>query len=450
MASAAWQDMSSSERASAGAPRLRHRLKDQGRRVTYRIAGLPIAVRALAGRRSPSPEAIIRRAYARRFWRPRTTADAAELLLALLLWPAALIGLAAVFSGQNGASAARQSNRSIPRQLIDQLRLYFAAGVLPPWYYIFELHRQPLNSHARDFIYRWESKGGVMPLLKEGDREPLSVLTDKVVFADHCRERQLATVPVLAIVHDGVVEERVHPDELDTDLFVKPVFGRGGKGAERWDRIGPGRYRNPKGQELDREQLFDRLARKSAATPLMIQPRIVNHAALDTLNNGALSTVRILTCLNERGEPELVGAALRMAIGGNHVVDNLHAGGIAASVDLETGRLGPASNLGAYGPLGWLDHHPDSGARIAGTPLPMWDQVRDFALRAHAAFADRVIVGWDIAITPEGPLLVEGNGAPDLDIMQRFIRHGLMAARLGVLLAFHVSQLGLDRLPLAA
>jgi hypothetical protein len=39
----------------------------------------------------------------------------------------------------------------------------------------------------------------------------------------------------------------------------------------------------------------------------MVQPRIANHPALDALNNGALSTVRILTCLDERGEPELVG-----------------------------------------------------------------------------------------------------------------------------------------------
>ena len=38
---------------------------------------------------------------------------------------------------------------------------------------------------------------------------------------------------------------------------------------------------------------------------------------------------------------------MRMAIDGNHVVDNLHAGGIAAAVDLDAGTLGPASDLGA-------------------------------------------------------------------------------------------------------
>jgi len=155
----------------------------------------------------------------------------------------------------------------------------------------------------------------------------------------------------------------------------------------------------------------------------------------------------VLTCLNEQGEPEVVGAAMRMAIGVNHVVDNLHTGGIATAVDLDTGALGPASNLGADARLGWMDRHPVSGAQITGTRLPLWNEVREFALRAHRAFADRVLVGWDIAVTPNGPVLVEGNGCPDLDIMQRFVRGGLMAARLGALLAFHVSQLGLDQLP---
>jgi hypothetical protein len=43
-------------------------------------------------------------------------------------------------------------------------------------------------------------------------------------------------------------------------------------------------------------------------------------------------------------------------------------------------------------------------------------------------------------------VMVEGNSSPDLDIMQRFARRGLMAARLGMLLAFHVSQTGMDQM----
>lgn len=425
----------------------RRRVKDYGRGVTYQIAGLPIAVRNSFGRQRTGPERILRRAYARRYWRPRSWSERTQLMLALVTWPFALVGLQISFTFKNGSAVARQFHRPIHRQLVDQLRLYLGAGVLPPWYYIFELHREPSTRNARDFVYRWESKAGVLRLLKEGDRAPSSELNDKAEFAEQCRRNQIRTVPVLAVFGNGKAELRADPVELDTDLFVKPIIGRGGKGAQRWDLVAPGLYRSPDGYPLGRDELIARLAFESRATPILVQPRLRNHPALEPLNNDALSTVRVLTCLNEANEPEIVGAAMRMAIGTNHVVDNLHAGGIATAVDVETGTLGAASDLGVDSRLGWMDRHPVSGAAIAGTQLPMWSEVRDFAIRAHRAFADRVLVGWDIAITPDGPVLVEGNGSPDLDIMQRFVRHGLMAARLGVLLAFHVAQVGFDQIP---
>jgi hypothetical protein len=424
----------------------RQRVTDFGRGVTYQIAGLPISIGSIA-RRGWTPDRILRSAYARRFWSPRNWIEGAHLALALLVWPLVLVGLQISFTLKNGGRIARCFGRPVHRQLVDQLRLYLAAGVLPPWYYIFELHRDPSTTHARAFMYRWESKGGFLRLLKEGGRAPSSELSDKIEFAEQCRWHQLRTPPLMAIFVDGRTELRADPIELDTDLFVKPITGRGGKGAQRWDRAGPGLYVSMDGKRRTIAQLFADLANESNVTPLFAQMRLTNHPELEPLNNGALSTLRLLSCLDELGEPELIGAAMRMAIGDNHVVDNLHAGGIAAAVDLDTGVLGPASNLGADCRLGWIDRHPVSGAPIRGAQLPMWDEVRNLARRAHRALCDRVLVGWDIAITPDGPVLVEGNGNPDLDIMQRFARHGLMAARLGALLAFHVLQLGLDQVP---
>ena len=434
-------------RADDRPPRIRakQRVRDFGRGVTYQIAGLPIAARHAAPWRRRCATNDLRGAYARRYWRPRGWSERAQLALALILWPVVLIALQITFTCRNGGAVARRFHRPVHRQLVDQLRLYLAAGVLPPWYYIFELHRHPASVRAREYIYRWESKGGFLQLLKEGGLAPSSELNDKAIFAEHCGRHQIRTAAVVALFREDRVELRAAPIELETDLFVKPIAGRGGKGAQRWDRVGPDHYQSPDGERLTRGQLFDRLLVAAKKTPLLAQQRLRNHAALEPLNNGALSTIRVLTCLNERGEPELVGAAMRMAIGSNHVVDNLHAGGIAAAVNLDSGVLGSASNLGADSRIGWLDSHPVSRAAIAGAELPMWDEVRELALRAHRAFDDRILVGWDIAITDDGPVLVEGNGSPDLDIMQRFVRHGLMAARLGALLAFHLSRSSLGQ-----
>lgn len=410
--------------------------KRRATRIFNRIAGLPITVRALR-KMHATPGARLRQAYARRFWKFRRPGELIDIGLALALWPAALLGLACWFLWRNGTIVAERMQLPLHRQFLDQMRLYFAAGVLPPWYYIYELYERPRNRDARSFIYRCESKTGVLALLKEA-RPPFSIVSDKVAFAEQCRWFGIRTIPVLAVAKNGRFDWRADPNDARADWFVKPVDGKGGKNIERWDHVGNGRFRGSNGELVEAGDIVARYTAESWALPRLIQPRIVNHPDLQSLSNGALATVRALTCLDEQGRPELVGAVMRMAVGANHVVDNLHAGGIAAGIDLETGELGPASNLGNDVRLGWIDRHPDSGTTIRGFRLPCWDRLRPFAEHAHRGFSDRVLIGWDIALTADGPILVEANGAPDLDIMQRPFRRGLMRERLAQLLAHHV------------
>ncbi|MBA3668912.1 MAG: hypothetical protein H0W71_02420 [Sphingomonas sp.] len=148
------------ERTQRFAPPVeRPRAKDFVRDLGYQIGGLPVAVRG-AFTRETSPEAVIRRAYAKRYWRPRNAAELVRLGLALVTWPIVVVALEIMFLVKNGAAAARQSGRPLVRQTIDQLKFYLCTGVLPPWYYIFELHRGPEYNQARDFIYRWEARAG--------------------------------------------------------------------------------------------------------------------------------------------------------------------------------------------------------------------------------------------------------------------------------------------------
>jgi hypothetical protein len=189
------------------------------------------------------------------------------------------------------------------------------------------------------------------------------------------------------------------------------------------------------------EALLTHLQKRAKCCATIVQKRIAPHAALADLTTGALPTVRITTCLNERGEPEVVGGVFRMAIGGNRTVDNLHAGGIASNVSLDDGTLSRASDLGMNARLGWLDRHPDTNAPVAGRALPMWSETKALAIRAHRVFADRVLVGWDIAMTDDGPVIVEGNSSPDLDILQRF-GVPICSSRFGDLLAWHLRDRG--------
>lgn len=409
-------------------------LADNAERLVYRVAGLPVALGALFFASGDKTADTLQSAFALQYWNPEGLADWAELLGAIVMWPVGLLLASAWFTWRNGEVTRQRHGKSMPRQFGDQLRLYFTDGVLPPWYYIFSLDDDG-GRRAETFIERFETKTCYFRLLKPHKGTPLN---HKGRFADYCAAHAIRTVPILMRL-EGKHPGRPLPDE---DVFVKPTTGRGGRGAERWDRSGESGFRRPDGRALSEDALLARLVERSRHCPLLVQPRLRPHRDLEPITAGALPTARVLTCLDERGEPEIMAAMLRTSFGRNRTVDNLHGGGIGALVDIESGTLGKASNLGSDARLGWISAHPDSGAPIEGRALPFWEETKAQALAAHRHFNDRVVVGWDIAILDDGPIVVEGNGNPDLDILQRFMRTGLRKHRFAALLAYHLRRRG--------
>ncbi|MEO6562265.1 MAG: sugar-transfer associated ATP-grasp domain-containing protein, partial [Nitrosospira sp.] len=167
-----------------------------------------------------------------------------------------------------------------------------------------------------------------------------------------------------------------------------------------------------------------------------------NHREIADLGNGTLATVRVMSCRNEKGEFEVTNAVFRMAHNSAVVVDNFHAGGIAANVDIHTGELGRAT-CGSWGSTvdGWYEQHCETGAQILHRKLPCWPEVIDLVQYAHgSAFSDQVLIGWDVAILDSGPCMIEVNKAPDLDIIQRIGNGPVGNERLGKLLAFNLTR----------
>jgi hypothetical protein len=69
---------------------------------------------------------------------------------------------------------------------------------------------------------------------------------------------------------------------------------------------------------------------------------------------------------------------------------------------------------------------PGTGRRFTGFQLPHWAEVRQLALRAAAAFPWTRTIGWDIAISDRGPVLLEGNDRWDPALIQLPASGGLM------------------------
>jgi hypothetical protein len=172
------------------------------------------------------------------------------------------------------------------------------------------------------------------------------------------------------------------------DVFIKPVHGTWGRAA---------------GVSSQAAITPDTLAQPN----ILVQPLIVQHPVLNRLYPHSVNTVRIDTLLI--GEGCLSSAAvLKLGVGGA-TVDNGSAGGLLIGVDLETGALDAAGRQRPHFEAGEHRVHPDTGAAFEGVILPFWGQVLEVVRRAAETMRPLSTLGWDVAITPEGVLLVEAN-----------------------------------------
>ncbi len=146
---------------------------------------------------------------------------------------------------------------------------------------------------------------------------------------------------------------------------------------------------------------------------MFLEELIVQHKKMDTLCPASVNTLRIMTFVNNN-KSELLFAALRVGNGINEV-DNFHKGGMGISVDTNTGRLkGDAvdKDLKRY------KKHPITKTYFNNYELPYWKETKDLVLKAALVNQNIKLVGWDVAITKDGPVLVEGNRRPGFDIVQ--------------------------------
>src|SRR5439155_22568253 len=137
--------------------------------IIYSAAGLPLVVLGLLRLETAptvGPRWWARQAFLSEFRRRWSWREGSALILALLLWPVLLLIAMAWYTATQGRAARRVSGRSLPGQLSDQLRLYLSAGILPPWYYLFDLYEADRRAEADLYVNRFETKRGIFPLLK--------------------------------------------------------------------------------------------------------------------------------------------------------------------------------------------------------------------------------------------------------------------------------------------
>lgn len=263
-------------------------------------------------------------------------------------------------------------------------------------------------------------------------------LDNKIVFHHLLSEYDEHRVPIYGILDQG----RIHPSEGTTErglnagrwvrhilekdgaLVVKPITGGGGKNVLVC-RVVEDEYQ-VNGTVHSAKEFESRVGDLDG---YIVCEFVEQTSYAQNLYPATPNTIRVLTMVCPKtGNPFLARAIQRMGADGTGPIDNFSSGGLSAKIETTTGKLGTAVQYPhpdrtmnvEVDSLEWHETHPDSGAIIAGTVIPGWEQIRERLLEIACEFSYIPYVGWDIIVTDDSGSfkIIEANSHSGVKSLQ--------------------------------
>lgn len=186
--------------------------------------------------------------------------------------------------------------------------------------------------------------------------------------------------------------------------------------------------------------------------PLIFESLVHQTEQFAAFNASSVNTVRFMTALYPDGSAKVISTFIKIGRAGR-CVDNAGGGGnVDVCVDVATGKICHAIQFDGWHRVKEIDSHPDSGNPLNGVVIENWESVKAEVIRFQQAFPYCKVAGWDIAITNEGPVVIEVNDFWDRT-GQFFIRKGWRNEIRDCYLAWKATgkdySVGPQRLPLA-
>ena len=196
----------------------------------------------------------------------------------------------------------------------------------------------------------------------------------------------------------------------DMDAFAKPSDGMLGIGAFKLLIKDGSVY-------IDGVQKnTDELIKIVCSADYIIQERVVQHEKMNALCSSSVNTIRLQTVMDKNGNVIPFGPGVRIGREGN-IVDNWAKGGVFVGIDAKNERLMDTGILKPeYGTK--VSEHPDTHIVFNDYPIPYYKEAEDLVVKLHKVMYRSHSIGWDIAITPHGPVIIEGNDRWEITLIQ--------------------------------
>jgi hypothetical protein len=198
---------------------------------------------------------------------------------------------------------------------------------------------------------------------------------------------------------------------VNSDFVIKPSSGAHGCGIKIFKREGNG-FSDFDGGKYTAEEIYSFMKFNKSFDSFIIEQLLENHHDFSGLSKTkALQTIRFITYIDSRNETKILFAFMKIANEKN-VIDNLDlgkTGNLLAEVDSEGKLKAGVTMIPGEPGMKKVVKHPDSLNDIKGFQIPLWDETVSFVKSVAPKFFPVRFVGWDVAVTEEGPKLIEGN-----------------------------------------
>ena len=296
-----------------------------------------------------------------------------------------------------------------------------SGGIEPNEYYYFGLYDRTLFDDAARaaFLGRWR----VHRMASAFNEEVFGKTGDKVAIQRMLAAVGIAVPRTLALYNrDGTVDEGIrHVGDIDdlrrlfleipsAGLFGKPVSSVGSLGVISIDGfdVESDRLQISDGGSVSLREFVVELKRYEE-DGYQFQERLHCHFDIKPILGNRIGTLRVLVAND--GEPQIVRTSWKIPTGTNMADNFWRKGNLLAAVEPETGRVYRVVD-DVYPRLKEVTEHPDSHVRLIDFMLPDWREMREMVIEASRTLTGLPLLGWDVALTDRGPVIVEveGNG----------------------------------------
>lgn len=299
---------------------------------------------------------------------------------------------------------------------------YYWGGVFPDSYFRFGMFLKNYTDHGK--MYSFVPQGAYYRYAKDNDLRYHVLIDDKILFHDMMTHYGFPVPHRFFVFRNNefrsgnqlLTDEQV--DKIlstvnDERIFVKRFTGGAASGISIFKRGEDGKYYTEEGDLVSATLIRSKYKNQD----YIFEKQLQQDEALKRFNPDTINTIRVLTYKNK-----VISAVVRFG-GKGTFVDNMAKGGVAVSLDIETGILG---NYGMRKyDLAHYFEHPDSHLSFKGMHVPQWNDAKILVEKVCQYLPYYNSVGFDVATTVNGPVIIEINTGAGIDLSQMGKERGL-------------------------